>query len=168
MVHVVKVNICVLLQLCLILSKLEQRRWTILPITIISIVHILHQSCLPRSAHITTSLAGLHWLRAAERIKFKLVTLAYRCLHCSAPRYMFAQLTRVTDIPSRWHPRSSATDALLVRPTRLVTVGIGRFRLRLPNFGINFLATSPLPGLWRLNFRRQLKTFLFRLSYPLL
>ena len=30
---------------------------------------------LPRSAHITTSLAGLHWLRAAERIKFKQATL---------------------------------------------------------------------------------------------
>ena len=27
---------------------------------------------LPPSAHITMSLAGLHWLRAAERIKFKL------------------------------------------------------------------------------------------------
>jgi len=41
---------------------------------------------LQRSAHITMSLAGLHWLRAAERIKFKLATLTiYRCLHCAAP-----------------------------------------------------------------------------------
>jgi len=28
---------------------------------------------------------------------------------------------------------------------------IGRFRLRLPNFGMNFPATSPLPSLWRLS-----------------
>ena len=78
---------------------------------------------LPRSAHITTSLAGLHWLRAAELIKFKLATLTYRCLHCTAPRYLSTQLTRVADIPSRRRLRSSVTDALLVRPTRLVTVG---------------------------------------------
>ena len=78
---------------------------------------------LPRSAHIITSLARLHWLRAAERIKFNLATLPYRCLHCTAPRYLSAQLTRFIDIPARRRLRLSATDALLVGPTRLVTVG---------------------------------------------
>jgi len=78
---------------------------------------------LPRSAHITTSLAGHHWLRVAERIEFKSATLTYRCLHSVVPRYVSAQLTRVADIPSRRHLRSSATDSLLVRLTRLVTVG---------------------------------------------
>ena len=33
---------------------------------------------LPCSAHISTTLAGLHWLRSAERIKFKLATLVFR------------------------------------------------------------------------------------------
>jgi len=120
---------------------------------------------LPSSAHITTSLAGLHWLRPAERIKFKLATLAYRCLHCSAARYLSAQLTHVADIPSRRHLRSSATDALLVRPMHLVTVGDRAFPVaavklwnKLPG---DVTASQSLAA-----FRRQLKTFLFRLSYP--
>ena len=40
-----------------------------------------------------------------------------------SPRYLSAQLTLVADIPYSRRLRSSATNALLVRPTRLVTVG---------------------------------------------
>jgi len=36
----------------------------------------------PHSVHIAMSLAGKH---TAERIRFKLATLTYRCLHCAAP-----------------------------------------------------------------------------------
>jgi len=122
---------------------------------------------LPRWAHITTSLTGLHWLRAAERIKFKLARLAYCCRHCTAPRYLSAQLTLVADIPSRRRLRSSATDALLVRPTRLVTVGDRAFPVataklwkELPS---DVIASQSLAA-----FHRQLKTFLFRLLYPVL
>jgi len=114
---------------------------------------------LPRSAHITTSLAGLHWLRAAERIKFKLATLAYRCLHCTAPRYLSTQLTRVADIRSRRRLRSSATDALLVRPTRLVTVGERAFPVaaaKLWNFELPGDVTASLS---LAAFRRQLTIF---------
>jgi len=32
---------------------------------------------------------------------FKLAALTYRCLHCTAPLYLSAQLTHVSDIPSR-------------------------------------------------------------------
>ena len=120
---------------------------------------------LPRSAHITTSLAGLHWLRAAERIKFKLATLTYRCIHCTAPRYLSAQLTRLADIPSRRRLRSSATDALLVRPTRLVTVGDRAFPVAAAKLW-NELPGDVTASQSLAAFRRQLKTFLFRLSYP--
>jgi hypothetical protein len=104
---------------------------------------------IPCSAHITMLLAELHWLRAAERIKFKLGKLTYRCLHCTAPCYLSAQLTIGADIPSRRRLRSSTTDALLINPTRLVTV--------------NFPATSPLPNLWRLSVV-SLKLFFFIIS----
>jgi len=40
----------------------------------------------------------------------------------AALRYLSAQLTRFTDIPSHRRFRSSVTDALFVRPTRLDTV----------------------------------------------
>jgi hypothetical protein len=40
---------------------------------------------LRRSEHITTTLADPLWLRASERIDFKLATLTYRCLYGAAP-----------------------------------------------------------------------------------
>jgi len=106
---------------------------------------------LPRSAHITTSLTGLHWLRTAERIKFKLATLAYRCLHCSAPRYLPAQLICVADNPSCQHLHSSATDALLVRPTRLVTVGDRAFLVAAAKLCNELSGDVTASSLWRLS-----------------
>lgn len=38
---------------------------------------------LSRSAHISSTLASLHWLEAPERKTFKLVVLTYHCLHCA-------------------------------------------------------------------------------------
>ena len=43
---------------------------------------------LRRSAHITDTLASFHWLRAHERIKFKLAVILYRALYGNAPRYL--------------------------------------------------------------------------------
>ena len=37
-----------------------------------------------RSDHITDTLASFHWLRASQRIKFKLAVLVYRALHGTA------------------------------------------------------------------------------------
>ena len=42
----------------------------------------------PRYDHITPLLRQLHWLKAAERIDFKLVVLVYKCLHGAAPSYV--------------------------------------------------------------------------------
>ena len=62
-------------------------------------------------------IAGLHWLRAAERIKFKLATLMFRCLHGTAPHYLSANFIRVADVPARRRLRSSTTNSLIVRQT---------------------------------------------------
>jgi len=43
---------------------------------------------LRRSDHVTDTLASFHWLRAPERINFKLAVLIYRALHGTAPRYL--------------------------------------------------------------------------------
>jgi hypothetical protein len=120
---------------------------------------------LPRSAHISTSLAGLHWLRAAERVKFKLATLTYRCLHGTAPRYLTADFSRVANLPYRRHLRSGSSDALLVRPTRLVTVGDRAFSVAAAKLW-NGLPGDITSAQTLTAFRRQLKTFLFRHSYP--
>ena len=41
-----------------------------------------------RSDHVTPLLRRLHWLRAPERIVYKLAVLAYRCLRGLAPAYL--------------------------------------------------------------------------------
>jgi len=38
------------------------------------------------SKHITDTVASFHWLRAPERIKFKLAVIVYRALHGTAPQ----------------------------------------------------------------------------------
>jgi len=44
------------------------------------------------SEHITDAFASFHWLRAPERIKFKLAVIVYRALHGAAPQYLLDQL----------------------------------------------------------------------------
>ena len=118
---------------------------------------------LPRSAHITvarrTALAScgqVHQLQAGD------VDLPLSSLH--SPRYLSAQLVRVSDILSRRRFRSSATDLSALRGSSLSV--IGRFRLRLLNCGTNFPATSPLPSLWQISVVSW-KLFFFGVSFPI-
>ena len=45
--------------------------------------------------YISPLLQGLHWLRVADRITFRLAVLTYRCLNSSALEYLTSQLQRV-------------------------------------------------------------------------
>ena len=56
---------------------------------------------LRRSEHITDALASFHWLRAPERIKFKLAVIVYRALHGAVPQYLSDQLQYVADLQTR-------------------------------------------------------------------
>ena len=76
-----------------------------------------------RSEHITSTLANLHWLKVSERIKFKLAVLTYRCLHGATPRYLTADIRLLYDISSRRVLRFSSRNELVIKPTRLSTVG---------------------------------------------
>ena len=68
---------------------------------------------LRRNDLISDALVKLHWLRVPERIDFKILTLVYRCLHGTAPRYLEV-FHRVADQPGRRRLRSAATDQLVV------------------------------------------------------
>jgi len=74
------------------------------------------QRTSPRHSLVYTGFVGLSVSSSSWRCWLIVVYTA------QPPRYLSAQLTRVTDIPSRRRLRSSATDALLLSPTRLVTV----------------------------------------------
>jgi len=116
---------------------------------------------LRRSAHITDPLASFHWLRAAEQIKFKLAIIVYRALHNTAPQYLSDMPRRVADIPSRSRLLSSTSSHLIVRPSRLVTVGERSFASAGPrlwnSLPDDITTAQSLPA-----FRRKLKTCLFR------
>ena len=75
-----------------------------------------------RFDHVTPLLRDLHWLKAPERVAYKLAVTVYRCLHGTAPPYLCDGLQRVAEL-NRRRLRSSASNALVVPATRLVTVG---------------------------------------------
>ena len=122
---------------------------------------------LRRSEHITDALASFHWLRAPERIKFKLAVIVYRALHGTVPRYLSDQLQCVADLPSRRRGRlrSSTSSLLDVRPSRLDTVGDRSFAAAGPRLW-NSLPADVQSAPLLTTFRQKLKTHLFRQSYP--
>lgn len=112
--------------------------------------------------HVTPLLQEVHWLRAPERITFRLAVLVYRCLHGLAPSYLAAELHRVTDVDPRRRLRSASTAALIVRPTLRSSIGssfpvaAARTCNCLPP---SVTASQPLQ-----TFRKRLKTELFQRS----
>jgi len=79
---------------------------------------------LRHSDHISDALISLLWLRAQERVRFKMAVLMYNATHGTAPSYL-SQLVRVADLPGRRSLRSARTNRLLVPPVKLSTVGGG-------------------------------------------
>jgi len=120
---------------------------------------------LRRSDHITDTLASFHLLKAPERVQYKLTTIVYCLLNGKAPHYLVVELQRLSDMLSRRRVRSSLTHQLDVRQSQCATVKDRTFAVagaRLWNsLPPDTVACDTLP-----RFRRELKTFLFRQSYP--
>ena len=76
-----------------------------------------------RFEHVTPLLRQLHWLKAKERIDFKLAVLVIKCVQGSAPPYLADELSRPADSQVRCTLRSASSYILVVRRTRLTTVG---------------------------------------------
>jgi hypothetical protein len=53
------------------------------------------------SEHVTDALISLHWLRAPERIEYKIAVLTFRVIHGSAPRYL-GTFERIASRPNRY------------------------------------------------------------------
>ena len=76
-----------------------------------------------RYDHITPLLRQLHWLKAPERVEFKLAVLVYKCRQRTAPSYLFEELCHPADFEARRRLRSASSSSLVVRRTRLSTIG---------------------------------------------
>ena len=55
---------------------------------------------LRHSDHISDALISLHWLRAQERVRFKMAVLTHKATHGTAPSYL-SQLVSVANLPGR-------------------------------------------------------------------
>jgi len=114
-----------------------------------------------RYEHSTRLLRQLHWFKAAERIDYNLVLLVYKCREEIAPSYLADELCQPADTEARRRLRSASTSSLIVRRTRLSTVGDRAFPVAVPRVwnGLPQHVTSA-PSL--AIFRSRLKTHLFR------
>jgi len=158
----------------LILTRLDYGNATLagLPVYLVSRLQSVMNAAarsiigIRRSEHITSTLANLHWLKVSERIKFKLAVLTYRCLHGAAPWYLTDDIRLLFDIPSRHVLKSSSRNELVIKPTRLSTVGDRAFSYAAPrvwnSLPIDITSVPSLPS-----FRRRLKTHLFQFSFPM-
>jgi hypothetical protein len=117
-----------------------------------------------RTEHVSPLLRELHWLRVPQRIEFRLAVLAYRCLNGTAPQYLADGLQRVAGISSRSRLRSASTALLLVPRSNHTTIGDRAFPVAAAKVW-NSLPSSITSLSSLLQFRKALKTELFRRSY---
>jgi len=74
----------------------------------------------------------LHWLDVPERVKYKLETMVYNCLHGKAPSYLANCCTPISDVASRRHLRSASRRQLLVPRHNVSTYGRRAFSVAGP------------------------------------
>jgi len=110
-------------------------------------------------------LRELHWLRVPERITFCVCVLVYRCLHGSAPTYVAESIIMVSDVPGCRQLRLADSLTFRLPSTRCSTLGDRAFPVataqvwnRLP---ISVRHAQSLHIVYR-----ELKTILFKLSFP--
>jgi len=114
----------------------------------------------PKRAHITPLFISLHWLPLAARIKFKVLTLAYRLTTGSAPSY-FHSLLQVY-IPTRSLRSVNERRLVVPLPTQRALKSLSRtFSFTVPCWW-NDLPTLTCNAESLTAFKAQLKTHLFR------
>jgi hypothetical protein len=73
-----------------------------------------------RSDHVTDALVSVHWLRVAERIRFKMVVMAFRSINGLPPSYLHGFFPYQAGRPGL---RSASSRRLIMPRTRLSMVG---------------------------------------------
>ena len=106
-------------------------------------------------------MCSLHWLPIKYKIKYKVLLLVYKALNGSAPTYM-------CDMLKPYKPSTqlqSSEKNLLEEPRfKLKSVGYRSFEVAAPRLW-NTLPYSIRNSKCVIIFKRELKTFLFRIAY---
>ena len=120
-------------------------------------------SGLTKTSHVTSTLRDeLHWLRIPQRIKFKICTLVFRCLHGQAPSYLSDYCIKLQDSDSRTsRNRSAAKGNLFIPRSRTATYGKRSFRVCGPTFWNALPSHLKADDISYATFKTQLKTHLF-------
>ena len=106
-------------------------------------------------------LKQLHWLPVNYRIKFKLSTLTYRALAIHQPPYL-ASLLHFSNVPRQL--RSSTSQQLSIPRTKL-NLGKRAFSVAAPIIW-NELPTTLKSCESLASFRKNLKTYFFKIAFP--
>ena len=115
----------------------------------------------PRFSLSLPLLKQLHWLPVNYRIKFKLSTLTYRALAIHQPPYL-ASLLHFSNVPRQL--RSSTSQQLSIPRTKL-NLGKRAFSVAAPIIW-NELPTTLTSCESLASFRKNLKTYLFKIAFP--
>ena len=155
----------------LVLSRLDHENATLAGIPLYqlkplqSVINSAARLVFPSSryAPITPLLHGLHWLKAAERIDYKLALLVYKCRQGAAPSYLADELCKPADFEARCRLRSASSSSVvrgyhLTLEDRDFTVAAVRVWKSLPQ---HVTSAQSLPV-----FCSRLKTHLFRRCFP--
>ena len=112
---------------------------------------------LNKYCHVTPFLHKLHWLPIHYRILFKYNLLTYKAIHFSQPPYLSSLISR-SDLT--WGNRLSISSSKPKNRSGLHSFIVGALTEwnKLPQAIRTIESIS--------GFRKQLKTYLFRLAYP--
>ena len=115
--------------------------------------------------HITPVLQELHWLKIDDRIRFKVGTMVFKCLHGLAPSYLSDLLIPISAGPSqrRTDLRASSSGDLCIPQCRS-SMGERSFSVAGPRLW-NSLPQSVRSCNSLATFKHSLKTFLFQRSF---
>jgi len=126
-------------------------------------IHEIHQNLWNPVLLIVsaTCLNQWRWQSAFSSV----CVLAYRCLHGSAPQYLAETLHLTSDTEACRRLRSGSTSTLFVPATRRFSLCDRAFPVAAAR-SWNTLLVSLRTVSSYLTFRRELKTFLFNISFP--
>jgi len=145
----------------------------------------------PKLKHITPILKSLHWLKVSERIEYKIISLTYKILNTTQPSYLY-DLNCIYSASSQSQHTRSLPYVTLIKPSSSLKVTHRSFRhasphlwnqlptsLRIPHPDHSSPSQRPSfehagltcytllsPSITFSLFHYELKTYLFRKSYP--
>ena len=116
--------------------------------------------------HVTPLLSELHWLKARERISFKVACLTWRCIHDCGPAYLSDDILLVSRSGRREGLRSSDSLDLVPPRTRNVTHGDRAWPASAASVWNSLKPRSLKETEDYETFKSDLKKFLWFKSYP--